>query len=269
MLYGFIVPGGDIRHIVEMGREVEDAGWDGFFYYDFWGESPWVALGAVAVQTKRVRLGAVLTPLPWRRPWIIAREIASLDRLSEGRAVLPVGLGAAGEDEFERGNTSLGEPVDRKVRAELLDEGLEIVTRLWSEERVTYRGKHYELEEFGLATRPVQEPRVPIWVVGMWPRPKSMSRALRYDGLLVAGKVQTPDDLREVHKYVQEHRQDAAHFDLVYEGRTPGDDPAGARELVRPLAEAGATWWMEAMWSSPNSEEDVLRRIRQGPPRVE
>ena len=267
MQYGFIVPGGDVRHIVRMGREAEDAGWDGFFYYDFWAESPWVTLAAVAVQTARVRLGVILTPLPWRRPWIIAREIASLDRLSEGGAVLPVGLGAPYEGAIERGCISVGEPVDRRVRAERLDEGLEIVARLWSEQKVTYHGKHYELEEFGLGTRPVQEPRVPIWVVGAWPRPKSMQRALRYDGLLVAGRVETPNDLREVREYVQAHRQDVGSYELVYEGRTPGDDPA--RAIVRPWAEAGATWWMEAMWGAPNSEADVLERIRQGPPRVE
>lgn len=269
MRYGFIVPKGDVHHIVAMGREAEEAGWDGFFYYDFWAESPRVALGAVAVQTERVRLGAVLTPLPWRRPWIIAREIATLDRLSGGRAILPVGLGAPDEGAFARGRTSTGEPVDRKVRAQLLDEGLEIVTGLWTGEPITFDGEHYHLEGFRLDHPPVQQPRVPIWVVGAWPHPKSMRRALRYDGLLAAGKLDSPADMRAVHEYVVENRPQDAPVDIVYEGRTPGDDPTKAAEAVRPWAEAGVTWWMEEMWSEPNGPEDVRHRIRQGPPRID
>jgi alkanesulfonate monooxygenase SsuD/methylene tetrahydromethanopterin reductase-like flavin-dependent oxidoreductase (luciferase family) len=166
--------------------------------------------------------------------------------------------------------------VDRKVRARLLDEGLEIVTGLWTGDPLTYDGEHYQLQDFHLGTAPVQRPRVPIWVVGAWPRPRSMRRAARYDGLLCAkvgadgtpGDV-TPDDIRAMSEYVAENRAEGAPYDVVYEGRTPGDDPAKAAEAVRPWAEAGVTWWMEEMWSEPNGPDDVRRRIRQGPPRID
>lgn len=258
-----------MNSIIALGREAEEAGWDGVFYYDFSHESPWVALAAIAVQTERVRLGAVLTPLPWRRPWIIARELASLDRLSAGRAVLPVGLGAVEAEELASGRTKLGEPADRRTRARLLDEGLEIVAGLWRGGPLTYRGEHYEIDGFALEPVPVQQPRVPIWVVGAWPYPRSMRRALRYDGLLASGKIDSPADMRAVRAYVEEHRPPGSPFDIVYEGRTPTEDPAKAAETVRPWAEAGVTWWLEAMWESPNELGDVRARIRQGPPRID
>src|SRR5207249_2164057 len=139
-----------------------------------WSLSPWVVLAAIAVRTSRIRLGAMLHPLPWRRPWLFARDAATLDLLSGGRLILPVGLGAVGDEEFQRGLTNAGEPTDRRLRAERLDEGLDIVTALWRGEPVTYRGKHYRLEEFKLDAVPLQAPRVPIWVVGIWPRSRSM-----------------------------------------------------------------------------------------------
>jgi hypothetical protein len=121
---------------------------------------------------------------------------------------------------------------------------------------------------------PVQQPRIPIWVVGAWPRQKSMQRALRYDGLLpnvmeTDGKVRmspaTPDEVREMSAYVKAQREETTPFDIVLEGETPGDDPAAAAAIVRPYAEAGATWWIEARWTAPDLEQ-VLERIRQGPP---
>jgi alkanesulfonate monooxygenase SsuD/methylene tetrahydromethanopterin reductase-like flavin-dependent oxidoreductase (luciferase family) len=159
---------------------------------------------------------------------------------------------------------------------ELLDEGLEILTGLWSGKPFSYKGKHYTLDEMTFLPPPAQQPRIPIWVVGAWPREKSMARVLRYDGLLPAkldanGSFAdvTPDDLRAMKAYIEERRTATTPFDIVYEGRTPGDDPAQAAETVRPYAEAGATWWMEAMWTEPNTPADVRKRIQQGPPRIE
>ena len=276
--YGFIIPGGEANEIVAMAREAEEAGWDGVFYWDgIYIESagpmfdPWAMLAAIATQTRRVRIGAMLTPVSRRRPWKLARETMTVDQLSGGRLVLPVGLGALDDGGFGK----VGEPTDRKTRAELLDEGLEILTGLWSGTPFSYNGKHYTLDEMTFLPPPVQTPRIPIWVVGAWPREKSMARVLRYDGLLPAkldanGSFAdvTSDDLRAMKTYIEERRTATTPFDIVYEGRTPGDDPAQAAEIVRPYAEAGATWWMEAMWTEPNTPADVRKRIQQGPPRI-
>jgi len=276
--YGFIIPNGEANEIVTMAREAEDTGWDGVFYWDgIYIESagpmfdPWAMLAAIASQTSRVRIGAMLTPVSRRRPWKLARETMTVDRISGGRLVLPVGLGALDDGGFGK----VGEPTDRKTRAELLDEGLDIMTGLWSGKPFSYKGKHYTLDEMTFLPPPVQQPRIPIWVVGAWPREKSLARVLRYDGLLPAkldanGSFAdvTPDDLRAMKTYIEERRTATTPFDIVYEGRTPGDDLAKAAEIVRPYAEAGATWWMEAMWEAPNTPADVRKRIQQGPPRI-
>ncbi|WIG60653.1 MAG: hypothetical protein OJF49_003401 [Ktedonobacterales bacterium] len=280
MRYGFIIPRGDeVETIAELAHEIEAAGWDGAFYWDgicIEGVGamfdPWVTMAAMAMRTERVRLGAMLTPLSRRRPWKIARETMTLDHLSHGRLVLPVGLGAIDDGGFGK----VGEPTDRKTRAELLDESLAILTGLWSGKPFSYTGKHYQLEEMTFLPPIVQSPRIPIWVVGLWPSAKSMDRVLRYDGLLPnkrnpdgSGAEITPADIGEMRAYIAERRTQTTPFDIVCEGRTPGDIPAKAADTVHSFAEAGATWWMEAMWEAPNELTDIRTRIRQGPPRIE
>ena len=273
MRHGFIVPKGDPRTVAVLAREAEEAGWDGVFYYDaicvggMEIYDPWVVMAAMAMETERVRLGAILTPPARRRPWKLARETMTLDHLSGGRLVLPVGLGALDDGGFSK----VGEPTDRKVRAELLDESLEILTGLWSGEPFSYEGEHYHIKEMTFLPPPIQRPRIPIWVVGAWPSKRSMSRALRYDGLLAyttRGEV-TPEDIRAMRAYVEENKEANGTFDIIWEGVTPGDDPERTVSMVRPLAEAGATWWIESPWSPPNEPEDLRRRIGQGPLRIE
>ncbi len=283
MQYGFIFPGGDVHDLAELAHEAEEAEWDGVFVPDCiyidaapdpasLGFDPWIVLAAIAMRTERVRIGTMLTPLSRRRPWKVARETTTLDRLSNGRLILPVGLGALDDAGFAR----VGEATDRKTRAELLDESLDIITGLWSGQPFSYSGKHYQVDNLRFLPTPVQSPRIPVWVVGAWPRTKSMQRALRYDGLLPA-KINedgsftevTPDDIRAMKAFVEEQRTQATPFDIVWEGRTPGDHPKQATSMVRPFAEAGATWWMETMWSAPNGPDDVRARIRQGPPRID
>ena len=270
MNYGVIITGGVPRTVAELAQEAEEAGWDGVFYWD--GISlgametydPWVVMAAMAMRTERVRVGAMLTPPARRRPWKLARETMTLDHLSGGRLVLPVGLGAVDDGGFGK----VGEPTDRKVRARLLDESLEILTGLWSGEPFSYEGEHYRLEEMTFLPRPVQSPRIPIWVVGAWPSKKSMDRALRYDGILAyttRGEV-TPEDIREIKRYVEENREGGGPFDIVWEGETPGDDPDRAASIVGPFAEAGVTWWIESPWSLPI--EALRARIEQGPPSI-
>lgn len=277
MRYGFLIPAGGPREVAELAHEVEESGWDGAFYWDgiSIGEmdtyDPWVVMAAMAMRTERVRIGAMLTPPARRRPWKLARETTTLDHLSGGRLVLPVGLGAVDDGGFSK----VGEPVDRKTRAQKLDESLEILTGLWSGEPFSYEGEQYRLEEMTFLPRPVQSPRVPIWVVGAWPSEKSMGRALRYDGVLAAtvgggagSPGVTPEVIREIKSYVEKAGR-AGTFDIVWEGQTPGEDSETAASMVRPYAQAGATWWIEAPWTPPNAPEDLRRRIRQGPPQAD
>lgn len=275
MKYGFVLPRGDARVAADLAYEAEQAGWDGFFVWEpVWGFDAWMLLTAAAMCTERIKLGTMLTPLSRMRPWDLAGRTVTLDHLSNGRVILAVGLGAP-----DTGFESFGEVTDRKTRAELLDEGLEILTGLWRGQPFSYDGKHYHVRptEFLPPPPPVQQPRIPIWVVGAWPRPLSMARALRYDGLLPTvldanghAKQASPEDVRAMRAYVAEHRSDPTPFEIVVEGVTPGDDAGAARAAVEPWAAVGATWWIEAMWAAseqPDSADAVRQRLRQGPPR--
>jgi len=291
MRYGVTLPnvGLEASDLVDLAVEAEAAGWDGVFVWDciyiaderpgkMLTCDPWIALTAMAARTRRVKLGTMVTPLSRRRPWKVARETVTLDRLSGGRLILPVGLGAIDDGGFSK----VGEELDRKARAELLDESLDILAGLWSGEPFSYTGKHYQMGEMTFTPTPAQGSHVPVWVVGAWPRMKSMRRAIRWDGVLPAKMTadgasgdMTPDDLRAIGAYVAGQRpavagaEAATPFDIVMEGETPGDDDAGAAAIIRPLAEAGLTWWLEGVWHTPEKQGGLAgmrERIRQGPP---
>src|ERR1700682_6133538 len=182
MRFGVVLPGGTATQQLELAIVAERAGWDGVFVWEAaYGVDAWTLLAAIAARTERVRLGTMLTPLPWRRPWKVASQVVTLDQLSGGRAILTVGLGAVDTELPET-----GEVLDLRSRAEYLDEGIDLIRVLW-EGGSSYQGRHFtfdrqraDLVEVGT---PVQE-RIPIWVVGVWPRPRSMQRVLRCDGVV-------------------------------------------------------------------------------------
>ncbi len=273
MKYGFVLPNGDARAAADTARAAEDAGWDGFFVWEpVWGVDAWVCLTAAAMVTTRIRLGTMITPVSRVRPWKLAGETATLDNLSGGRVILSVGLGAT-----DTGFAAFGEVTDRRTRAELLDEGLDILTGLWRGQPFSYEGAHYKIQptDFMVPPPPVQQPRIPIWVVGAWQRPKSMARALRYDGILPNPMTPEGDhrplttgDVGEIAAYVAANRTGTTPFDIVAEGVTPGDRPDEAAAIVRGWADAGATWWIEAMWNA-ESLAAVRRRVEQGPPKMD
>lgn len=286
MHYAFVIPGGDARTCAELAYEAEQAGWDGVFIPDCidieiegeatpsFGHDPWIVMAAMAMRTEHVRIGAMITAVSRRRPWKLARETVTLDHLSNGRLIFQAGLGALDDGGFGK----VGETTDRKTRAELLDESLAILSGLWSGKPFHFDGKHYHIQEMTFLPPPVQSPRIPVWVVGAWPRMKSMQRVLHWDGIL-PNKIttdgfgeMTPDDIRAMKAYITEQRVQLSltetPFDIVHEGRTPGDDRQKAVEQVQPYVEAGITWWVESMWSAPNSVEDVRTRIQQGPPKA-
>ncbi len=280
MHYGFIFPGGDPRTLAELSHEAEAAGWDGVFVPDciaidtpeypaMPAYDPWVTLAAMAMRTERVRIGAIVTPVSRRRPWKLARETATLDHLSNGRLIVAVGLGALDD----KGFANVGEATDLKTRAAMLDEGLAILAGVWSGQRFSFHGAHYHVDDLTFLPPPVQRPRIPVWVVGAWPRPKSMRRALRWDGILPqksggAGSEMTPADIAAMNAFIDAERGATTPFAIVSEGETPGDDRERAAAIVRPFADAGATWWMETRWLGNNSPDELRARLRQGPPRL-
>jgi probable F420-dependent oxidoreductase len=258
--------------LVRLAREAEAAGWDGFFIWDVFGGDanaptpvvePWIAMAAIASATERIRFGPMVTPLPRRRPWKLAREAASLDHLSNGRLILGVGIGDRPEA-FSR----FGEDADPRVRARMLDEGLEVLTGLWSGEPLSFHGEHYRVDHALLLPRPVQQPRIPIWVGGTWPRKPSFRRAARWDGVFpgsLHGNL-TLDELREMRAYIQAHRMTDEPFDVMVGGDVPFDNPARAREILAEYAEAGVTWWVEGIGEWRGDIDAMAAFIQGGPP---
>ncbi len=278
MKYGVVLPlsgiEGDVERLVEFAHIAEETGWDGVFLEDYivyWGMQgttydPWLALTAIAMRTQRVKLGMTVTPLPARLPWKLAREAITLDHLSQGRLILGFGLGDPQDRHF-------GEVADPKQRAEMLDEGLDILAGLMSEQPFSYQGKHYQVNEVTFRPGPVQRPRIPIWLGGFWPRKAPALRAVRWDGFCPAkvpdehgdGYIK-PADIRAIKSFVEEHRPGSAPFDLVAGGHSPIGDPAKARAHVEPFGEAGATWWVEFVLPDAGETEEALARLKQGPP---
>ncbi len=287
MRFGLYAPNfgdfADPANLLALAHDAEDGGWDGLFLWDHLVLQKglplidaWVALAAIASATKRLVVGPLITPLARRRPWKVAREIVSLDRITDGRAVLGVGLGEPASLEY----AGFGEDADARVRAEKLDEGLAIVAGLQTGESFRYEGKHYQVAETAFVPTPIQRPRVPIWVAGFWPRKPPMRRAARWDGAfplrsadLAAGWAAmwpTPDTIREVIAFVGANREDTSgSFDVIATGATPADERRRAADVVAPFAEAGATWWLEWLDDQRGSFADMRARVRAGPPVAE
>jgi alkanesulfonate monooxygenase SsuD/methylene tetrahydromethanopterin reductase-like flavin-dependent oxidoreductase (luciferase family) len=288
MHYGIYLPNfgpfGDARALAELARDAENAGWDGFFIWDHiagWGAlpivDPWVGLAAVALATQRIRIGTLVTPIPRRRPWKLARETVSLDRLSNGRLILGVGIGL-GEDEWD----NLGEEADLKARGAMLDEGLDVLTGLWSGEPFSYEGKYYHVKKTRFLPTPVQQPRIPIWVGGFWPNKAPARRAARWDGAFILYNAEGDEELAQVREhtaYLKAQRAGrAGPFDIIYAGRpTPANNRAEAAEIVAGYRAIGEfTWWLEnispyAFGQDPVKDswpvEALRERVLAGPPK--
>ncbi len=251
MKFGVVLPNfgpfGDPYEISELAKHAERAGWDGFFLWDHIHREkdrcgpivdPWIALTAVAMSTSSLRIGTLITPLARRRPWKVARETVSLDRLSGGRLTLGVGLGIRGDDEFGR----FGEAASGRERAAALDEGLDVLLGLWSGSPFSYGGSVYQVDDACFQPRPLQQPRIPIWAGGWWPNRRPFRRAARLDGVapeLRGGATPGPSDISEIRAYISEHRETSHPFDIVINGH------ARERAPLDELMSAGATWWLE------------------------
>lgn len=256
----------DPVRVARLATLAEDAGWHGIFVWDHlrWREpvvdvaDAWIMLAAIAAATASIRLGPMVTPLARRRPVKVARETATLDRLSGGRLTLGVGLGS---DQFGNEYAMTGEERDERRRAEMLDESLDILNAAWSGEPVHHHGEHYTVDGMRFLPRPVQRPGIPVWVAGVYGRHRPLRRAARYQGFIPVN-VEHPDQLAEIVAAVTAERHASAApstepYDVIA-ALPHGTDPA-------PYAAVGATWWLvEFRWDAISVDE-IRGVIRDGP----
>lgn len=247
---------GDPRVLVELGTAAEEHGWDGVYLWDHllyhhpdWPvANPTVALAALAARTSRVRLGVLMTALPRRRVQNVARETASLDVLSGGRLVTGFGLGSLDAEYLD-----FGEDPSLRARAAALDAGLDELTSLWTR----------------FTPAPVQRPRPPIWCPGRWPIRAGLRRAARWDGALPTfrdyGRERPvpPAEFAAVVRLLAAERGDLRGYDIALEGTTSARDAAA---VIAPYADAGLTWWVEAMGWWRGGVAEARTRITAGPP---
>ncbi|HSV86455.1 MAG TPA: LLM class flavin-dependent oxidoreductase [Levilinea sp.] len=270
--HGIVLPFGGARMVAELARQAEEAGWDGIFRPEpVWHIDAWICLTAAAMTTERVRLGTLISALPRMRPWRVAAQTATLDNLSDGRVILGVGVGwlMYGYQAFP------DEVTDTRIRAEMMDEAIDVLDLLYRGRQEKYEGQHFHvdltaLDEQYYPPKPVQQPRIPIWGVGMLSKSKSMQRVLKCDGWIPEKRAAerqeselTPVDFRQMAAYVRENRTLDTPFDLIMQGNTVDHSRQQVLDKVLPFAEAGATWWIEALYGL--TEEKVVERLRQGP----
>lgn len=260
MRFGLSIPPfTDADTVLGLAVDAEAAGWDGVFLWDHmqWDtdlrldvHDPWVLLGAIAARTERVRLGPLVTPLARRRPWVVAKQVTTLDHLSGGRAVLGVGLGVPGDGDF----SDFGDPGEAKERAAVLDEALELIDALLRGGPVVHHGERFDVTA-ELRPRPVQQPRPPIWVAATAPYQTSLQRSLRWDGAAPLGssEVLTPEEL------------------VAYVGaaeRPPGWDLVAYAAPDVPFADyepTGASWLIDSTWPTGDWVPEFRDRIHRGP----
>jgi alkanesulfonate monooxygenase SsuD/methylene tetrahydromethanopterin reductase-like flavin-dependent oxidoreductase (luciferase family) len=252
----------DPRVTAELAALAEASGWEAVFVWDHlafvWGPpaaDPWITLAAVAAATSTIRIGTAVTPVARRRPQVLAQQVATLDVLSGGRVVFGAGLGGA-----KSGFARFGEPVDARVRAEMLDEGLDVLRRFWAGDEVRHSGKHYVVDGVRLAPLPVQE-RVPVWIGGN--RPASLRRAARWDGWLAdsadpTGMTVSPGDVRRSLETIRGARTATESFDVGVLGRSDRTNPAS-------YADAGATWWVENVHDQRGPPAEMRALVEAGP----
>jgi alkanesulfonate monooxygenase SsuD/methylene tetrahydromethanopterin reductase-like flavin-dependent oxidoreductase (luciferase family) len=260
---------GDPRNVLEIAQAAEASGWDGFFIWDhlafIWNGAsadPWVTLAGVAATTEKIRIGPMITPVARRRPQVLAQHLVSLDLLSSGRVIFGAGLGGVAQ-EF----TAFGEPFEPKEVATMLDEGLDVMAKLWTGEPVTHHGAHYTVENVTFQPKPIQ--RIPIWIGGE--SKPALRRAARWDGWIVGihdgeGSVtRMPEQLAAELAYIQSARPDPdAPFDVA----VFGNSEPGISAQVREYEQAGATWWLESIHEMRGTPDKLMERVKAGPPAI-
>lgn len=263
------------KFLLDLAISADESGWDGFFLWDHllfqWVvpmAEPWTILSCIAGRTKNLKLGTLVTPLPRRRPHIIARQIVTLDQLSNGRAVLGVGLGALDIDYVK-----FGEKYNHSLLAEKTNEALEIITGLWSGEEFTYHGKHYTVDNVTFHPKPVQEPRIPIWVGGF--SKGAIRRASKYDGWAIGGPCPSAGDwddgglsfkqVAESADKIRKNRGDDEPFDVVYDFEFPENESV-LKEFISKAESASVTWMLDSIFGLRYNKEKAFEIVKKGPP---
>lgn len=249
----------------DLAAAAEQAGWDGLYIWDHIliedampAADPWIAMAAAATLTSTIRLGPMITPVPRRYPWKLSRELVSLDRLSRGRVDFGVGIGHPPDVEFG----TFGHETDARVRADKLDEGLQVITGMWTGEPFSHDGTHYQVNERTFLPGPYQHPRIPIWVAATWPNRRPFRRAAQWDGVFPlmigdGGFVEMSyDDIAEMLEYVNEHRESTGPFEFVG-GNTDASDRS-----VEDLERLGVTWMFYNLW---DVESESMAKVQGGP----
>jgi alkanesulfonate monooxygenase SsuD/methylene tetrahydromethanopterin reductase-like flavin-dependent oxidoreductase (luciferase family) len=266
----------DPAELIEMGVAAEQAGFDGFFLWDHIVFSnsgdgppivdPWLVLAIIASQTSRIKLGTMITPVPRRRPWQLARQTATLDVLSGGRLILGVGIGSPAYGDFG----IFHEPTGDRERAELLDEGLAVLAGLWTGETFAHSGEHFTVEPVRFRPRPAQRPRIPVWVGGVLPAVRPVQRAARWDGMVPIRYTDrrltrvSADDIADIRDRSGAARGTSDGFDLVVWADVE-PDPASLPQTLAPYEKAGTTWWIESARPDDKGWQDGVRqRIAAG-----
>ena len=266
----------DPAWLVRLGIDAERAGFDGYFLWDHLTHSdtgqgppavdPWQVLALVAAGTSRIRLGPMITPVPRRRPWKLAKEVTTLDLLGGGRVILGVGLGSPAQGEYGL----FGEPTGARERAELLDEGLDVLAGLCTGAPFRYAGRHYQVGPVTFTPAPAQRPRMPIWVGGKLPAQGPVARAARWDGFIPIGSqradgVATPEDIAAARDRIAGLRGGTEGFDIAVWGTLDTDGALAGR--LPGYAAAGVTWWIESVEiDEPGWQEAIAARARPADP---
>lgn len=290
--YGIVLPnwtvGGDPTKLVEYGVAAEEAGWDGVFLADHLAmrqesshppfPDPWITHAGIAARTTEIKIGSWVTPVARRQPWQLARNLATLDRLSNGRVILGTGLGRA----FDY--TTFGEAWEPKHIGERYDEALDVITGLWTGEPFSYDGDHYTVDEAVLRPTPVQEPRIPIVIGGLWPNKKPFRRSARWDGMIPhyrgdgvipadgieadqSGDVRLPPRPggpdEEVTAMIECYAEQAEEFGEVF---LPADPPHASTDWIDFCRDLGATWVYSRNIDNETGWELNMEQVRDGPP---
>lgn len=186
-------------------------------------------MAALAGATKRIKFGMNVASLGLRDPVLTAKACATIDVLSEGRLLPAFGIGSARSRDY----TATGTPT--KARGKRMDEGLEILSRLWREEHVTFEGEHYRLDDATISPRPIQQP-LPLWVGGS--AAAAVERTARWGTGWQAG-IETAAEIAPVIAAIKSRGReldrtiDADHFGAGFGFRFGRpDDPIAARYVA-------------------------------------
>jgi len=268
------------KFLMNMAKEAEDAGWDGFFLWDHlyftWVPvaipDSWSILSAAAARTDKIYLGTNVTAVTRRRPQVLAKQLATIDQISDGRVILGAGLGGSGQqsgpgEEF----TSFGEPADYKTLAKIADEALEVITGLWSGEPFYFDGQFFKLNQVTFQPTPIQDPRIPIWIGAV--KDRALRRAARYDGWVTGGPCPSAGDkginfeqLSEKMKLIKRYKEIPESYDVIYAFEFPNDD---MDKYIEGAMGVGVTWMLDVISALRHGSGDkALAYIKRGPPEI-